>query len=148
MLLPQQNNNRNVFTLDGFWQFEKRNGDGEANALFNGLKSPRPIGVPASWNEQYLDAYNHFDEGWYEKTFRLSETWKNQKVYIYFGSVCQNAKVWLNGALLGEHIGPHLPFEFEISSLLDFDNDNRLTVLSDGTLRTDALPPATMSAEV
>lgn len=147
MLLPQQNNHRDVLTLDGFWRFEKRNGDGEANSLFDGLTDARPIGVPASWNEQYLDAYNHFDEGWYEKTFRVTEAWKGKAIYVYFGSVCQNAKVWLNGTLLGEHIGPHLPFEFEISSLIDFENENRLTVLADGTLRTDALPPASMSAE-
>ncbi|MGE4489952.1 MAG: glycoside hydrolase family 2 TIM barrel-domain containing protein [Kiritimatiellales bacterium] len=147
MLRPQQNEIRERFTLDGMWEFEKRSGDGRAAGLPNGLTNPRKIGVPGSWNEQYLDLYNHFSEGWYQKRFFIPAAWKDKRIFISFGSVCQSAEVWLNGRSLGTHTGPHLPFEFEITDLVAFGNPNRLTVLADGTLHMDDLPPAGMNAE-
>lgn len=146
MLRPQQNETREMNPLDGFWEFEKSQGCGRADQLFAGLKNPRKIGVPGSWNEQYLDLYNHFSEGWYQKRFFISPSWENKRIFIYFGSVCQDAEVWLNGERLGSHIGPHLPFEFEISQHVKFGEENLLVVLADGTLRVDSLPPATANS--
>ena len=65
MLRPQQNECRECHTLDGFWEFQMAEGNGRELNLPQGLTDPRPIGVPGSWNEQYLDSYNHFSEGWY-----------------------------------------------------------------------------------
>lgn len=146
MLRPQQNESRKCQTLDGFWEFQMTSGNGRELNLPQGLTEPRPIGVPGSWNEQYLDSYNHFSEGWYQKRFFMNQSWEGKLIFAHFQSVCQNADVWLNGTHLGAHVGPHLPFEFEISSLLKFDEENIIVVLADGTLKQDDLPPASMSA--
>ncbi|MFA5687571.1 MAG: glycoside hydrolase family 2 TIM barrel-domain containing protein [Kiritimatiellales bacterium] len=147
MLRPQQNEIREVNSLDGFWDFQTSDGAGREYKFFTGLPAPRKLGVPGSWNEQNLDIYNHFSEGWYQKDFFVAESWKHRKIFIWLGSVCQNADVWINGVWVGSHTGPHLPFEFEITKLVKFGKPNRLTVLADGTLHVDSLPPATMSTE-
>lgn len=145
MLRPQQNQCRECQPLEGFWEFQMASGNGRESGLPNGLIDPRPIGVPGSWNEQYLDSYNHFSEGWYQKRFYVNQSWKGRSIFIQFQSVCQCADVWLNGEHLGAHTGPHLPFEFEIGDKIKFGEENTLIVLADGTLDLDDLPPATMS---
>jgi beta-glucuronidase len=146
MLRPQQNKKRELHCLDGIWDFQLAKGDGIEKRLFNGLTHPRKIGVPGSWNEQLIDSYLHFDEGWYEKRFIAPDSYRDKRVMLYFGSVCQNAVVWLNGIKLGEHIGPHLPFEYDVTKQIRVGEENRIVVLADGTLDTEALPPASMSA--
>jgi beta-glucuronidase len=145
MLRPQQNESRECQVLDGFWEFQMAEGDGRELNLPKGLTSPRPIGVPGSWNEQYLDSYNHFSEGWYQKRFFVNRSWQGRPIFAHFQSVCQSAEVWLNGEHLGSHEGPHLPFEFEITDRVKFGQENILVVLADGTLKADALPPAYVS---
>eukprot|EP00747_Dinoflagellata_sp_TGD_P140338 gnl/TRDRNA2_/TRDRNA2_175992_c0_seq5.p1 gnl/TRDRNA2_/TRDRNA2_175992_c0~~gnl/TRDRNA2_/TRDRNA2_175992_c0_seq5.p1 ORF type:complete len:656 (+),score=108.78 gnl/TRDRNA2_/TRDRNA2_175992_c0_seq5:87-2054(+) len=145
MLRPQQNACRECQHLDGFWEFQAAKDNGRDQGFPSGLPKPRRIGVPSSWNEQYLDLHNHFYEGWYQKRFFINGSWKGRRVFLYFGSVCQNAEVWLNSVRLGSHVGPHLPFEFDVTKSLDFDKENLLIVLADGSLDMEALPPATLS---
>lgn len=147
MLRPQRNEIREQIQLDGFWDFQPANGDGREKEYFLTLPAPRKLGVPGSWNEQELDLYNHFSEGWYQTDLFVPQAWKNKRIFIWFGSVCQNAEVWLNGKSLGSHTGPHLPFEFEITDAVEIGKPNRLTVLADGTLNMDDLPPASMNAD-
>ncbi|HBR93591.1 MAG TPA: hypothetical protein DEA90_05440 [Opitutae bacterium] len=102
MLKPQYNESRESFDLDGFWDFVPgRNEERPDVAL--GLEQARQVAVPGSWNEQCLDLYNHFGEGWYEKRFFISRGWLGRRIFIHFGSVCQDAEVWLNGVRLGGH---------------------------------------------
>lgn len=145
MLRPQHNSCRDIQALDGFWDFQPANGDGREQRFPSGLPQPRKIGVPGSWNEQCLDLYKHFSEGWYQKRFFCSSAWAGRRIFIYFGSVCQNSEVWLNGTPIGKHTGPHLPFEFDITSAVKPGLENLLVVLADGRLHHLALPPAAVS---
>ncbi|MFT2817768.1 glycoside hydrolase family 2 protein [Leifsonia sp. A12D58] len=42
----------------------------------------------------------------------------DERVLLHFGAVDQRAQVWLNGILLGEHIGGYLPFCFDATDAL------------------------------
>lgn len=64
---------------------------------------------------------------WYRRTFRIPAEWKGQRVLLHFGAVDYRAWVWVNGKLAGTHEGGHVPFTFEITSLLA-PGENTLTV--------------------
>ena len=63
---------------------------------------------------------------------------RDRKVYLWFGGVDEQAKIWLNGKLLGQSDaeGPGLPgvrgafrpFEFDVTGVVRFDTPNTLAV--------------------
>jgi beta-glucuronidase len=48
----------------------------------------------------------------------------------------------LNGQVVGNHTGGHLPFEFEVTSMLRFGEQNRLDVAVNNTLSHTTIPQA------
>ena len=38
------------------------------------------------------------------------------------------ATVWINGQLIGKNEGPEIPFEFDITDALDYENENWIVV--------------------
>ena len=50
-----------------------------------------------------------------------------QKTFVYFGAVNYDAKVYLNGEKIGEHIGGFTPFNFDITDKVK-DGDNFIVV--------------------
>ena len=145
MLYPQINAVRQRLDLGGLWQCQPdREKVGEQAGWFNGLTETRPIAVPASWNEQYADLYNFQGILWYEYSFDLPSNWlaHQQHAFLRIGSVFYQAKVWLDGTYLGEHIGGHLPFEFEVTSQIQVGQPHHLTVMVDSSIFYEQLPPS------
>ena len=141
MLYPQTNQYRQVFDLSGFWNFcFDPQGIGETQGWFQGLQESVPIAVPASWNDQFSDSRDYLGLGWYQTHFTIPWGWDSKKIFIRFGSVNYLATVWLNGKLIGQHEGGHLPFEFDITEHVQSDN-NHLVVCVDGALAPDRVPP-------
>ena len=62
----------------------------------------------------------------YRKNFRLPEKFIKNRVLLHFGAVDQIATVYLNGQLLGNHIGGYYQFSFDITEYLQ--DENVLTV--------------------
>jgi beta-glucuronidase len=141
MLYPQSNRFRHCFDLSGFWEirFDPKN-IGTAQGWSAGFPEGRPIAVPASWNEQFTDMRDYLGTAWYQTRFELPGRITSHKSFLRFGSVNYLADVWLNGVWLGRHEGGHLPFEFEVTSLLREDG-NLLVVCVDGSLAPDRVPP-------
>ena len=79
--------------------------------------------------EQYLH---------YNKEFSLSEGFVKDRVILHFGAVDQECKVYLNGKFLGEHKGGYLPFNFDITEVLQEKNQLKLSVID----KTEHLPHA------
>ncbi|MBF0199604.1 MAG: beta galactosidase jelly roll domain-containing protein, partial [Planctomycetes bacterium] len=146
MIRPQQSKTRDLLNLSGFWDYARAKGNGKERGFYKSFPSEGKLGVPGSYNEQVMELYHHFDEIWYQTAFYTAPSWAGRKVFMQFESVCQNAEVWINGTHLGEHIGPHLPFEFEITDFLRKDGENTLTVLANGRVEKDSLPPARMDS--
>lgn len=63
----------------------------------------------------------------YKKAFRLPEGFKKDRVLLHFGAVDQECSVYLNGQLLGVHVGGYLAFSFDITDTLT-DGENILTL--------------------
>ncbi|HJE52492.1 MAG TPA: hypothetical protein K8V15_11055 [Tessaracoccus flavescens] len=72
MLRARTSPSRLVFALDGVWDFQiDSSNDGVANRWFAGpLSAPRPMPVPASYNDITTDkaVHDHVGYAWYQRT--------------------------------------------------------------------------------
>jgi beta-glucuronidase len=147
MFSPQQNDFRNMLDLSGLWEFQiDPQGMGETAGWIKGLPAPRPIATPASWNEQFQDTHDYLEPAWYLRRFFAPGGWQGQRIFVRFGSVNYAAAVWLNGQLLGEHEGGHLPFDFEVADALRWGQENTLAVRVEARLTPTRVPPGDVSA--
>ncbi len=141
MLYPQRNKYRHFVDLSGFWDFRFDPDDkGIGENWTTGFNISRPIAVPASWNDQFADDRDFLGPAWYQLKFKKPSDWKKKKIIIRFGSVNYLSEVWLNGELVGQHEGGHLPFEYDISNKIVLE-DNLLVVRVDGRLSEEHVPP-------
>lgn len=87
--------------------------------------------------------YNYFDEKIYQfvssytRTFYIEKK-ENKRYFLHFEGVMSYAKVYLNHQELGEHKGGYTPFSFEITDLIE--EENQVFVMVDSTERKD-IPP-------
>jgi len=141
MIPFQQNAHRQARDLSGSWDFKMDpQGIGKKAKWFHGLKKPRKIPVPSSWNTQFADTSNYLGDAWYQLRFNHPQKLEGFRKFIRFGSVNYLAEIWLNGHFQGMHEGGHLPFVFEISKHIK-KGVNLLTVRVNGDLAPDRVPP-------
>jgi beta-galactosidase/beta-glucuronidase len=139
---PQQNEFRNLMDLSGLWQFQlDPKGEGEQAGWAHGLPSPRLIPVPASWNDLFDDAADYLCFGWYALETWIPKSWDGQKIFLRVGSATYASKLWLNGELLGEHLGGHLPFAFELTGKARLGQANRIVIRVENLQKPDRVPP-------
>jgi beta-galactosidase/beta-glucuronidase len=65
---------------------------------------------------------------WYEREVDVAPPDDDQRVFLHFGAVDYDAKVWVNGQLVGSHQGGHTPFCFEITAVLRAGGRQTITV--------------------
>jgi len=136
--------------LDGTWDFFP-DPSRELSIDLLAQHRPRPIRVPAPWQAQFEDMRHYTGVAWYRRTFRLPEeiaglVESGKCLVLGFGAVDYFATVILNGALIGEHEGGYLPFEFRIYDEIKIRGDNELLVrVIDPGNDPDAFPEFTFS---
>ncbi len=141
MLYPQSNRFRQYQDLSGIWEFRSDLERIDTAAEWrNGFVGGRPIAVPASWNDQFVESRDMLGSCWYQTRFNLPWGWNAQDIELRFNSVHYLAEVWLNGIPLGSHEGGHLPFTLAITDVAQAA-DNILVVRVDGQLAPDRVPP-------
>ncbi len=149
MLYPQQNDKRNLLDISGIWDFQIDPEEvGEAEAWFNGLTESRPMAVPSSWNEIYDDIRDYLGVTWYVKESYVPVAWQGQRVMLRIGSANYAAKVWINGVLVGEHEGGHLPFEFDVTDSVAWGSANTIAVLVENHLEGTRVPAGNVRSPI
>lgn len=147
--------------LNGRWEFLLVKGplqapagwqDDTANAKFGSIVVPSSWQMEGHGQLQYVNItypipfsppHVPLDNptGLYRRRFRLPGRWMDRRVHLRFGGVDSAAIVFVNGIEVGATKGSHLPAEFDISSAVRFDDENRLAVMvprfSDGTYLED-----------
>ncbi len=142
MLYPLQNDLRNRLDLSGLWQFQLDPDEtGERDGWFNGLPDPRPIAVPASWNEQFEDTRDYLGTAWYLCETYVPGAWQGQRIFIRVGSANYAATVWANGDRVGAHEGGHLPFAFDTTNQVRWGQPNVIAIRVDAKLTPTRVPP-------
>ncbi|MDO6760457.1 glycoside hydrolase family 2 TIM barrel-domain containing protein [Tamlana sp. 2_MG-2023] len=124
-------------SLNGTWHFLASNSIDETSVLEANYSQWDSLSVPGNWDttKRYSE---YVGKGYYQKAFKLPETWKNKQIRLKFDAVYQTAKVWLNGHYLGENVGGYLPFEFNITDKMNHEDNNTLIVMADNTIKRGA----------
>lgn len=143
MLFPQTNATRWTLSLDGLWTFRAQGAKDHAAAAgwHLGFPSEKLVGVPACFNEQFLDydTYNHMGVVWYAREFTVPDAWRSRRLVLHFAAVNYHAEVFLNGDRLGEHETGFTPFAFPINASLR-PGPNLLVVRVDCALSPTTVP--------
>lgn len=128
--------------LNGTWAFRTDpNNKGENQGWFKPEFSTQNWDeMPVPYNWDLRNEYAHYvGKAWYRRTFTSNENQKEQVFRLIFEGIYNDSKVWLNGKLLGENNLGYLPFEFEVSNLLNFKGENTLVVVTDNTFKRGAI---------
>jgi beta-glucuronidase len=96
------------------------------------------ISVPGDWNSERPDLLFYEGPVWYKRSFSYRKR-EHNRTFLHFGGANYLARIYLNGAPLGEHEGGYTPFDFEITNSVR-DGDNFLIVEVNNARRVDAVP--------
>jgi autotransporter-associated beta strand protein len=77
------------------------------------------VGLPHSFDEPYF-GWNQFytGYGWYRKHFTITSGWTGKRVFLEFEAAFDDAQVYVNGQLAGEHLGGYTGFSYDITTNL------------------------------
>jgi len=147
MLYPVFNAKRKRYSLDGVWNFKQ----GEyAPGVDARLSAEDLMVVPSSFNDVAVESEKRYfiGDSWYERTFAVPSFEPDEELVLRFGSVTHQAKVYVNGQLLGEHVGGFTPFEVRIPEELTNGNELLISVCANNILDHTTLPVGNYSEEV
>lgn len=99
--------------------------------------SPK-LHVPGDWNTQRESLLLYEGPIWYQRNFSYHKR-PGVRTFLYFGAANYQARVWLNGNKLGEHVGGFTPFNFDATDQLH-DGENNVVVEVDNTRHSDGIP--------
>lgn len=146
MLYPIENKVREVKNLNGIWNFKiDYDNVGIEECWQKGpLKEGIPMAVPASYNDLFTEEKDkeHVGYVWYERTFVIPDSWNGQRMVLRFGSATHHAVVWVDGVEVVRHKGGFLPFEADITELMEQSDleEHRLTVALSNVLDWTCIP--------
>lgn len=95
--------------------------------------------VPGDWNSQKENLFYYEGTIWYKKSFDLPDYDESKRYYLHFGAVNYRADVYVNGKKLGMHKGGFTPFNFEMTHLVN-PEDNFVIVRVDNKRAADEVP--------
>ena len=132
--LFEEHEKRAVRSLDGTWGFCIDPQDvGEAEGYEKGLPRSMSITVPGVWNTE-LGLLEYEGVAWYEKRFFT----EGGTLRFVFGAVMTQARVYLDGALLGTHYGGFCQFDLIARDVVP--GYHRLTVRVDNRFDQYSIP--------
>lgn len=131
---------RRVVTLDGQWQIAEGNLSEAPPAVFNrSVPVPGLVDLAKPAFSEVGKASPLRQAFWYRRTFTVNGPGSGVAL-LKINKAMFGTKVWLNGALAGEHLGCFTPGYFDVGKLLRYGAPNTLVVRV-GACR-ESLPPS------
>lgn len=65
---------------------------------------------------------------WYQKRFTIPDYFDKEEILLHFGAVDFETIVFVNGQMVGEHVGGSTPFTFDITPFLKKNSEQVITV--------------------
>lgn len=97
------------------------------------------VTVPHTWN--VMPDYANYDGlAWYRRRVSVPAAAQEAHLRLRFAAVFYLARVWWNGAYLGEHEGGYTPFEFDVSGVAKPGPENVIAVQVDNRRAANRLP--------
>ncbi len=120
-------------TLNGRWDFDfdpASVGENEEWFVPGQHKFSRRILVPFPWESKLSEIGDVSYKGaaWYQREISVPSAWRGKRVFLKFGAVDWEAKVWIGSKFVGEHIGGYTPFQFDVTNVVTFGGRDTLTV--------------------
>lgn len=75
-----------------------------------------------------IDNQENHEIIWYQKIFAVPADFNEEKILLHFGAVDFETKVFINGLMVGEHVGGETPFTFDITPYLEENTEQVITV--------------------
>ena len=104
--------------LNGSWDFATAK---EQPAVYE-----KTITVPFCPESMLSGIREHFEEGmplWYRRKVTLPEEFRGSRVLLHIGAADQKAEVYVNGQKVGTHEGGYDAFSFDITDVLQEENE-------------------------
>jgi len=86
---------------------------------------PFPVESLLSGVQQKLEETNTL---WYRRSVTVPVAWRGKRVRLHFGAVDWQARVFVNGRLLGQHRGGYDRFSFDITDQLRWNGADEISV--------------------
>jgi beta-galactosidase len=132
---------RTEVTLNPGWMFHFGETPGAEQSGFADTQW-QPVSLPHTWNA--FDGQDGIKgkkvpgislkgdyargSGWYRRALSFDPSWEGRRVYLQFDGANRRTDVFVNGSLVGSHIGGNARFRFDITALLRRDIPNCLAV--------------------
>ncbi len=129
-------------TLDGVWEFLH-----VADDRLTGPAEVRQIEVPSPWQAQFHDLRMRAGIGIYRRSVDIPPEWLRDTIWIRFGAVFHNSRVFINDQLVGSNEGGFLPFSFDVTEHL-LPGTNEIKVRVDSPTDNPAEFPDSPFAEI
>ena len=135
MLYPKSNKYRDLYNLNGIWQFKIVDDD---YIPTHAIKDGTAMAVPASYNDIVTEkaVKDHVGLVLYETVFSVPVR-QNTIYRLRIGATSHKCKVYMNGELIGEGINGYYPIDLPLDRLSE---QNRLSVVIDNRLTFQTLP--------
>jgi len=137
------NEPRQEILFDFDWRFHRGNAENAHLAEYDDL-AWRTLNLPHDWSIEDIPGtdsplistavggintgYYLGGTSWYRKSFKVPKELENKRFSILFDGVYMNTDVWLNGIHLGNHPYGYTAFEFDLTELIKFGEENVLAV--------------------
>lgn len=128
--------------LNSDWSFFRGDPSGAQNPSFND-SSWTSIDLPHTYNA--IDGQNGGDDyyrgaGWYRKQITAPSGWSSQQVFLQFDGASLKTDVFLDGALVGSHLGGFERFRVDLTDHLDFGQSQTLALRISNAPISDLAP--------
>ncbi|KAJ3623897.1 hypothetical protein MTP99_017560 [Tenebrio molitor] len=153
ILYPRVSETREQISLDGIWNFALTDPTNATKGHDEGwyLRDLRAVDsldvalmpVPSSYNDIGTDGFglrDHVGPVWYQRSFIVPTSWTGRRVWIRFSAANYAADVWINGEAAVSHSIGHLPFQAEVTSLVNYGSRSTITVSVDNTMSDTTIP--------
>lgn len=94
--------------------------------------------IPSDWNTANDQLFFYEGTVWFQRYFNHVPQ-PGKKLFLYFGAVNYDARVYLNGELLGRHIGGFTPFHFDITDKVK-EGENFIVVMVNNDRIPEGVP--------
>lgn len=127
---------RSVYSMNQAWRFYK--GDVPILPIANNYDDSQWSVVSLPHGIEYLPVnasgcVNYQGVTWYRKHFTPEEELKWKQLFLHFEAIMGKSKIWINGKLASEHYGGFNPHIVDITHLLQWGEDNVITVMADNS---------------
>ena len=100
-------------------------------------KSPE-MEIPSDWNTKNNKLFFYEGTIWFKKSFNYTIN-ANKKLILYFGAINYESIIYINGILIGKHVGGFTPFNFDITTKLR-NGENYIIIKVDNKRKKENIP--------